>query len=106
MAFKVEISQDFDTWDWEFLFQVLKHFFNNKFCSWNTLVLNSTNLSVSLNGKAVGFFSCSKWSDKVIHCVPFYFAFLRKFLAYLFLILFNKICMVYLSQHMLYMLMM
>jgi len=61
MACKIDISKAFDTLDWSFLMQVLLKFgFNTKFCSWILTILESAKLSVSVNGKQHGFFSCKR----------------------------------------------
>jgi len=61
LAFKVDISKVFDTLDWNFLLKVLSKFdFNVKFCSWNQTILQSTSLSISINGKQNGYFNCKR----------------------------------------------
>lgn len=60
VALKVDIAKAFDTLDWNFLILVLRRFgFHEKFVHWILVILKSARLSVLVNGKAVGFFSCS-----------------------------------------------
>jgi hypothetical protein len=59
LALKIDISKAFDTLNWGFLLKVLKAFgFCEKFCSWIDTILKSAKLSISINGKLHGFFSC------------------------------------------------
>lgn len=52
IAFKVDIAKSFDTIEWSFLLKVMKQFgFNDVFCSWISAILESANLSISINGK-------------------------------------------------------
>jgi len=61
LAMKVDIAKAFDTLDWSFLLRVLKGFgFCEKFCNWINVILLSAKLSVSINGKLHGFFSCNR----------------------------------------------
>jgi len=61
IALKVDISKAFDTLDWNFLIMVLHNFgFNTTFINWILAILQSACLSILVNGKAVGFFSCSR----------------------------------------------
>jgi len=61
LALKIDIAKAFDTLDWCFLLRVLKCLgFCDKFCNWINSILNSARLSVSINGKLHGFFSCSR----------------------------------------------
>ena len=61
MALKVDIAKAFDTLDWNFLLRVLKAFgFNDIFCNWIQSILASAKISISINGKLHGFFSCSR----------------------------------------------
>jgi hypothetical protein len=61
LALKIDITKAFDTLDWKFLLKVLKQFgFNEVFCNWINVILQSTYLSVSINGKSQGYFSCSR----------------------------------------------
>nr|ABE87589.2 RNA-directed DNA polymerase (Reverse transcriptase); Ribonuclease H; Endonuclease/exonuclease/phosphatase [Medicago truncatula] len=60
VALKVDIAKAFDTLDWNFLLAVLQRFgFDEKFVHWILVILQSARLSVLVNGKAVGFFTCS-----------------------------------------------
>lgn len=61
LALKIDVRKAFDTLNWEFLLHVLKSFgFCPTFCTWINTILQSAKLSISINGKAVGFFSCSR----------------------------------------------
>lgn len=61
LAIKIDIAKAFDTIDWSFLVKVLKAFgFNNIFCEWIHTILLSAKLSISINGKSEGYFSCSR----------------------------------------------
>ena len=61
LALKVDIAKAFDTLDWSFLLKVLKKFgFSETFCKWIHSILMSAKLSVSINGKMHGYFSCSR----------------------------------------------
>jgi len=61
LALKIDIAKAFDTLDWRFLLRVLKCFgFCDKFCKWISTILHSARLSVSINGKLHGFFSCNR----------------------------------------------
>jgi hypothetical protein len=61
VALKVDISKAFDTLDWIFLLSVLKQFgFSAVFIEWILTILQYARLSILVNAKAVGFFSCSR----------------------------------------------
>jgi len=61
MAIKVDIRKSFDTFDWNFLIEVLKCFgFSTLFCDWILSILRSPTLSILLNGNAVGYFPCTR----------------------------------------------
>jgi len=61
IALKVDISKAFDTLYWNFLVLVLSNFvFATTFIDWILAILNSACLSILVNGKAVGFFACSR----------------------------------------------
>lgn len=61
IALKVDISKAFDTLDWNFLIMVLHNFgFSPIFINWILAILQSARLSILVNGKAVGFFPCSR----------------------------------------------
>ena len=61
LALKIDVRKAFDTLNWSFLLYVLKCFgFNQCFCNWISTILHSAKLSVSINGKAVGFFKCTR----------------------------------------------
>jgi hypothetical protein len=47
--------------DWNFLIKVLTAFgFNEKFCNWIKVILHFAFLSISINGKSHGYFTCSR----------------------------------------------
>lgn len=61
IALKIDIKKAFDTMDWSFLLKVLHQFgFDPIFCNWVKVILESTKLSISVNGKSVGYFSCKR----------------------------------------------
>jgi len=61
IALKVDISKAFDTLDWNFLTMVMHNFgFSNIFINWILAIIQLARLSILVNGKAVGFFSCSR----------------------------------------------
>ena len=61
LSLKVDIAKAFDTLDWNFLLQVLRKFgFSDTFCKWIHSILISAKLSVSINGKMYGYFSCTR----------------------------------------------
>lgn len=58
---KIDIKKDFDTINWKFLIHVLTCFgFSKVFCDWITNILKSAKISIHINGKAVGFFNCTR----------------------------------------------
>jgi hypothetical protein len=61
LALKIDITKAFDTFEWSFLLKVLKSFgFNEVFCNWIHIILQSAYLSVSINGKSHGYFNCTR----------------------------------------------
>lgn len=47
--------------DWSFLLKVLNQFgFDLIFCNWVKVILESSKLSICVNGKSVGYFSCKR----------------------------------------------
>jgi len=61
LALKVDMAKAFDTINWIFLLKVLKTFgFNDLFCSWIKTILESAKMSIAINGKLHGYFSCSR----------------------------------------------
>jgi len=61
LVLKIDITKAFDTLEWSFLMQTLKCFgFNDTFCNWIHSILHSAYLSISVNGKAQGYFNCSR----------------------------------------------
>lgn len=61
LVLKMDVRKAFDTLDWDFLLEVLKAFgFCEKFIEWIRIILESAKLSFFVNGKAVGFVSCSR----------------------------------------------
>lgn len=58
---KIDVKKAFDTVEWTFLLHVLKNFgYSQYFCNWIYTILNSARLSISINGKATGFFACTR----------------------------------------------
>jgi hypothetical protein len=61
VALKVNIAKAFNTLDWNFLIKVLQRFgFDENFVHWILVILQYVRLSVLVNEKFVGFFSCSR----------------------------------------------
>ena len=61
LAFKVDIAKAFDTLEWSFLLKVLHVYgFNNTFCNWVKVILESATLSISINGSQNGYFKCKR----------------------------------------------
>jgi len=61
LALKIDMAKAFDTLDWSFLLKVLNSFgFNDLFCSWIKTIIESAKMSIVINGKLHGFFSCSR----------------------------------------------
>ena len=61
VALEVDIQKAFDTLDWSFLVAVLRKFdFSSVFTDWILAILQLARLSILVNGRAVGFFSCSR----------------------------------------------
>jgi len=61
LALNIDITKAFDTLEWPFLLNVLKKFgFNEIFCNWIHVILKSAFISISINGKAHGYFNCTR----------------------------------------------
>jgi hypothetical protein len=61
LALKIDIKKAFDSIDWPFLLSVLHQFgFSIVFCDWIREILHSARLSILINGKAVGYFNCTR----------------------------------------------
>jgi len=61
IALKVDIRKAFDTLDWNFFISILQQFgFSSVFSDRILAILHSARLSILVNGKAVGFFSCAR----------------------------------------------
>jgi len=61
VALKVDIANAFDTLNWNFLLTVLRQFgFFEVFVDWISAILQPARLSILINAKTVGFFSCSR----------------------------------------------
>lgn len=61
LALKIDIKKAFDTMDWKFLLKVLQSFgFDSKFFYWINNILHSAKLSIGVNGKSIGYFSCKR----------------------------------------------
>jgi hypothetical protein len=98
LAIKVDIAKAFDTLDWSFLIRVLKAYgFNDMFCKWIHSILASAKISISINGKLHGFFSCSIMASimasfhREIHYLLYYSALLKKLLVEASLSLLEKV---------------
>lgn len=60
LSIKLDISKAFGTMRWDFI-QIFKSFgFSNNFLSWIVVLLQSTKLSILVNGSLRGFFGCSR----------------------------------------------
>ncbi|XP_057803315.1 uncharacterized protein LOC131018618 [Salvia miltiorrhiza] len=61
MTCKIDISKAFDTLRWDFLLDVLRvGGYDSKFIRWIEVILHSAKLSILVNGKLCGYFSCSR----------------------------------------------
>jgi len=61
MAMKIDVRKAFDTINWRFLIHVLQCFgFDPLFCEWILIILHSAKISININGRAVGFFNCTR----------------------------------------------
>lgn len=61
VAIKFDIRKAFDTLDWNFLLRVLRSFgFNASFVNYINNILQSAHLSINVNGKACGYFTCTR----------------------------------------------
>lgn len=61
LAFKIDMAKAFDTLEWPYLLKVLHAFgFNNTFCNWIKVILESATLSISINGSQNGYFNCKR----------------------------------------------
>lgn len=61
LAIKIDIRNAFDTLDWSFLLKMLKTFgFDQRFCNWIEAILASAKLSIYINGRPSGYFSCKR----------------------------------------------
>lgn len=74
LAMNIDIKKAFDTIDWRFLLKVLNSFgFDSKFGSWIESILHSAKLSVSMNRKSAGYFSCSRGVRQGDSLAPLFF---------------------------------
>jgi len=61
IALKIDIKKAFDTLNWRFLLHILNRFgFSQVFCDWILNILKSAKISININGKAMGFFNCTR----------------------------------------------
>ncbi|CAJ2645555.1 unnamed protein product [Trifolium pratense] len=61
LAMKIDIRKAFDTLDWDFLLKVLHTFgFSPVFCNWIKVILHSACLSIVINGRPSGYFTCRR----------------------------------------------
>ncbi|KAL6128598.1 hypothetical protein ACLB2K_071953 [Fragaria x ananassa] len=61
VAIKMDITKAFDTLSWDFILHVLEAFdFHPTFVSWVRAILHSAKLSLLVNERVVGYFSCGR----------------------------------------------
>lgn len=61
VAIKADITKAFDTVSWDFMIHVLQAFgFYQIFVQWVHALLLSAKLSILINGRSVGYFSCGR----------------------------------------------
>lgn len=61
IVLKMNVWKAFDTLDWQFIMNVLYAYgLNDQFYTWIMTILKSARLLFSINGKAVGFISCTR----------------------------------------------
>ncbi|XP_042510788.1 uncharacterized mitochondrial protein AtMg01250-like [Macadamia integrifolia] len=74
MGLKLDVQKAFDTLDWQFLFDVLKKFgFHAKWIDWIQKILESTRLSIVVNGGPVGFFGVERGPRQGDQLLPMLF---------------------------------
>lgn len=57
---KIDISKAFNSLGWEFMLKTLSCFgFSVKLCNWIHTIFYSATISISFNGKQIGYFYCS-----------------------------------------------
>lgn len=80
VAIKFDIRKAFDILDWNFLFRVLRSVGFNAFVNCIHNILQSAHLSISINGKAYDYFTCTK-GDRETLCPLFFSVSLKKSLV-------------------------
>ncbi|XP_026399822.1 uncharacterized protein LOC113295711 [Papaver somniferum] len=82
VAFKLDISQAYDTVSWEFLFKVMhKYGFSSSWCDWLLTIFKSAKLSVMINGGPCGFFSMNRGMKQGDPLSPILFILMEDFLG-------------------------
>ncbi|XP_026398770.1 uncharacterized protein LOC113294598 [Papaver somniferum] len=65
LGLKLDISQAYDTMSWDFLYRALIKFgFSSNFCDWIMILLNTSKMSIMLNGGPIGFFGVGRGLKK------------------------------------------
>lgn len=73
IAIKVDISMAFDTIGWDFLIRVLRNFgFNETFYGWINYIIQSSKVSISINGEQKGYFICKQGVRQGDHIPAFF----------------------------------
>jgi len=79
---KVDIAKAFDTLECPFLLKVLHAYgFNNTFCNWIKVILQSATLSISINGSQNGYFKCKRGVTQGDPLSPLLFCIAEDFLS-------------------------
>ncbi|XP_026378092.1 uncharacterized protein LOC113272480 [Papaver somniferum] len=61
VGLKLDISQAYDTLSWNFLTSTMKKYgFSDKFCHWIHVLLQTTKISIILNGGPIGYFGVGR----------------------------------------------
>ena len=82
MVMKIDIRKAFDTMDLNFLLNVLEAFgFSLSFKDWILSLFSSSRLSIMINGKIQGYFSCSRGVHQGDPLFPLLFCLAEDFLS-------------------------